>query len=135
MKCPTLLRYESNSVISRSLGNLLHFHIITLQILSFKVPNIFQEPYNVNHFKVKKRLKSLQKAEAYLEPKWTSVRTLLWIYLTVYYFCNKSSIAETRLGYIQASENIEIFKAKLEHIIVIVTKHVVSCLSLNFRFN
>ena len=69
MKCPTLLRYESNSVISRSLGNLLHFHIITLQILSFKVLNIFQEPYNVNHFKVKKRLKSLQKAEAYLEPK------------------------------------------------------------------
>ena len=69
MKCPTILRYESNRVISRSLGNLLHSHIITLQIPSFKVPNIFQEPYNVNYFTVKKCLKSLQKAEAYLEPK------------------------------------------------------------------
>ena len=33
-----------------------------------------------------------------------------------YYFCNKSSIIDTRLGYIQASENIEVFKVKLSWI-------------------
>ena len=37
----------------------------------------------------------------------------MWIYLTAYYFRNKSSITDVRLGYIQASENIEIFKVKL----------------------
>ena len=38
----------------------------------------------------------------------------LWIYLTAYYFRNISSIIDLRLGYIQASENIEIFKTKLK---------------------
>ena len=37
----------------------------------------------------------------------------LLIYLTAYYFCNKSSIIDVRLGHIQASENFEIFKVKL----------------------
>ena len=35
------------------------------------------------------------------------------MYLTTYYFCNKSPIIDVRLGYIQVSENIEIFKVKL----------------------
>ena len=35
--------------------------------------NRFQESYNVKHFKEIKRLKSLLKAEAYLEPKQASV--------------------------------------------------------------
>ena len=48
---------------------LLTFHIITPQILTCKARNRFQEPYNVKYFKVIKRLKSLQKPEAYLEPK------------------------------------------------------------------
>ena len=33
--------------------------------------------------------------------------------LMAYYFCNKSSISDVRLGYIETSENIEIFKIKL----------------------
>ena len=37
--------------------------------------NRFQEPY-VEYFKEIKRLKSLQKAEAYLEPKWASTMEL-----------------------------------------------------------
>ena len=37
----------------------------------------------------------------------------LWIYLTAYYFCNRSSIIDTQLGYILASKNFEFFKVKL----------------------
>ena len=36
----------------------------------------------------------------------------LWIYLTAYFFRNKSSIIDFWLGYIQAPENNEIFKEK-----------------------
>ena len=43
-----------------------HFHEIT-----------FKEPYNVKFFKEIKRLNSLQKAEAYLEPKQASMMKLL----------------------------------------------------------
>ena len=39
--------------------------------------NRFQESYNVKYFKERKHLKSLQKAEAYLEPKQTSTMVLL----------------------------------------------------------
>ena len=39
-----------------------HFHEIT-----------FKEPYNVKFFKEIKRLKSLQKAEVYLEPQLASI--------------------------------------------------------------
>ena len=50
-------------------------------------------------FKETKGLKSLQvKAEAYLESKHTFVMELFWIYLTAYYFCNKRSIIDIRLG-------------------------------------
>ena len=38
--------------------------------------NRFQESYNVKYFKEIKRLKSLQKAEAYLEPKQVSMMEL-----------------------------------------------------------
>ena len=38
--------------------------------------NRFPESYNVKWFKEIKRLKSLQKAEVYLEPKWTSTMEL-----------------------------------------------------------
>ena len=86
------------SICDRKNEQLLKFHIITPQIPTCKAPNRFQESYNVRHFKVIKRLKSLQKAEAYLKPRRV-------YYLTDYYFCNKSSITD-----IQASENIEIFK-------------------------
>ena len=37
----------------------------------------------------------------------------LWLYLKAYYFCNKSSITDVRLDFMQASGNIEIFKVKL----------------------
>ena len=42
--------------------------------------NIFQESYNVKYFKEIKRLKSLQKAEAYLEPKRVSTMELFCKY-------------------------------------------------------
>ena len=48
---------------------LFYFHIITPQISTCKTPKKSQESYNVKYLKVVKRLKSLQKAEAYLEPK------------------------------------------------------------------
>ena len=48
---------------------------------------------NVKCLKEIKRLKSLQKPEAYLEPKTISTMELsLWIFLKAYYFCNKSSV-------------------------------------------
>ena len=53
-----------------------------------------------------KRLKSLQKAEAYLEPKPASTMELF----TTYYFRNISSIIDIGLGYIEA---FDIFKMKL----------------------
>ena len=34
-----------------------------------EVTDLFQESYNVKYFKEIKRLKSLQKSEAYLEPR------------------------------------------------------------------
>ena len=40
----------------------------------------------------------------------------LWIYFTAYYFLNKNSIIDVRLGYIYVSRNIEIFKMKLRWI-------------------
>ena len=72
-----------------------------------------QESHNVKYLKEIKRLKSLQKAEAYPELNWASTIYFLWIYLTVYYFGNISSIIDVWLGYIWASENIEIFKVNL----------------------
>ena len=51
--------------------------------LKEKVPyrnNRFQESYDVKYFKEIKRLKSLQKAEAYLEPKEASMMELFCEY-------------------------------------------------------
>ena len=59
---------------------LLNFHIITPQISTCKSLNRFQESYNVKYFKVIKRLKRLQKAEAYLEPKRASMMELFCEY-------------------------------------------------------
>ena len=45
-----------------------HIEIIqSKEVKYFKKNNRFQEPYNVKYFKEMKRLKSLQKAETYLE--------------------------------------------------------------------
>ena len=57
------------SIYDHKNGQLLNFYIITLRIPTCKAPNRFQESYNVKYFKVIKRLKSLQKAETYLELK------------------------------------------------------------------
>ena len=67
------------------------------------------------NFKEIKRLKSLQvKKQRRIQNLSENLRcSFLWIYLTVYCFCNKSSITDVRLGYIWATENIEIFKVKL----------------------
>ena len=54
---------------------------------------------NVKYSKEVKCSKSLQKAEAYLEPKRAST-SILWIYFTAYYFRNKSSIIDARLVYL-----------------------------------
>ena len=52
---------------------LLNFLIISTQILNCKAPSRFKESYNVQYFKVIKRLKRLQEAEAYLELKQISM--------------------------------------------------------------
>ena len=57
----------------------------------------------VKYFKVIKRFKSLQKAEAYLEPKRASMMEhFLWIYFMAYNFRNKGSITDVQLGYTMA---------------------------------
>ena len=62
---------------------------------------MFDEFKKVKYSKEIKGLKSLQvKVEAYLEHKQTSMMKFLWIKLTAYYFCNKSSIINEWLGYI-----------------------------------
>ena len=56
----------------------------------------------LKYFKEITDFQSLQKAEAYLEPKRAGIYDgpFLWIYLTVCYFRNESSIIDVRLGYI-----------------------------------
>ena len=61
------------SIYDHKNEQLLNFYIIAPQISTCKAPNRYQEPSNVKYFKVIKRLKSLQKAEAYLEPKRASM--------------------------------------------------------------
>ena len=73
--------------------------------------NTFQEPYNEKYFQEIKRLKRLQKAEAYLEPKQTStikrfVNILNSLLFSQYKLHQRSSTPEN-------IENIEIFKVKL----------------------
>ena len=46
--------------------------------------------------------------------------TFLWIYSTAYYHCNTTSIIDVPLGYINDSQNIELFKVKVEQIFAIV---------------
>ena len=69
------------SIYDHKNEQLPNFHIITPQIRTCKATNRFQESFNIKYFKVIKRLKSLQKAEAYLEPKRASAMELF--YLTV----------------------------------------------------
>ena len=57
------------SIYDHKNEQLLNFHITTPEISTCKAPNRFQESYNIKYFKAIKRLKSLQKAEAYLAPK------------------------------------------------------------------
>ena len=61
--------------------------------------NRFQESYNVKYFKEIKRLKSPQKAEAYLEPKQASSMELFMNILKCLLFLQKSSIIDVWLGY------------------------------------
>ena len=60
-----------------------------------------------------KRLKSLQKAWRIQNPASIYDWAFFLIYLTTYYFRNKSSIIDVWLGNILASKYIEIFKVKL----------------------
>ena len=85
------------------------------EVRYFTRNNRFQESFNAKYFKEIKRLKSPQvKAVSYLESKRAYMaQFFVWIYLTAYYFRNKSYIIDVQLGYIQAFENIEIFKLKL----------------------
>ena len=64
------------SIYNHKNEQVLNFHIIAPQIPTCKAPNKFQESFDVNYFKVIKRLKSLQKAETYLEPKRASMMEL-----------------------------------------------------------
>ena len=63
--------------------------------------NRFQEPYNEKYF-LKKTFEGVFRTQGSIFDG-----TFLWIYLTAYYFCNKVSTIDLRLGY------IEIFKVKL----------------------
>ena len=54
---------------------LLRLHIIIPHILTCKARNRFQGSFNVKYFKVKERLESLLKVEAYLEPKPASIKS------------------------------------------------------------
>ena len=75
---------------------------------------ILDELKEVKYFKeITDFKKSLQKAQAYLKPKQAYMMELSYEYTYQLYFCNKSSILDARLGYVQASEKIEIFKVKL----------------------
>ena len=68
------------SIYDHQNEQLLNFHIITPQIVTCNAPNRFQESYNVKYFKVIKRLKSIQNADAYLLPKQASMMELLCEY-------------------------------------------------------
>ena len=58
----------------------------------------------------------------------------LWIHLTAYYFCNKSSIEDARLGYKYLLKHWNFQReAKMEQIIVVVTMHSVFFLTLKLR--
>ena len=97
MKCPALFKnwvqpYDTTasfqrvwetlrcSIYDHKNEQLLNFHIITPQIPTGKASNRFQESYTVRYFKVINRLKSLQKAEAYLESKRASIMKLFCEY-------------------------------------------------------
>ena len=64
-----------------------------------------------------------------LEPKQTSMMELfLWIYLTVYYFCNKSSVIDVPCSIIVVRLGLRKYwnfqsEAKLKQIVAIVTTH------------
>ena len=62
--------------------------------------NRFQESHNVKYFKEINRLKSPQKAEAYLEPKQASTVEPFTNILKGLLFLLKTSIIDVRLGYI-----------------------------------
>ena len=70
------------------------------EVKYFKKNSRFQESFNVKYFKEIKLLKSLQKAEACLEPKRASLMEFFVNILTGLLFCNKSFIIDIRLGYI-----------------------------------
>ena len=105
------------SIYDHMNGQILNFHIITPQIPTCKAPNRFQKSSKVKYFKVIKRLKSQKRISKSRGVFRTQVGiydgAFLWVHLTAYYFRNKSSITNVRLGYIQASENMEIFNVKL----------------------
>ena len=99
------------------------FVLVNGIVIDYMLNSMFDELKAVNlksiikHNTVKKlkRLKSPQvKVDAYLEPKRASTHgAFLWKCIIAYYFHNKSSIIDVRLGYIWVSKNIEIFKVKL----------------------
>ena len=109
MKCSALLKIWVKKLNFNLFGKTWDVQFTTIRMDNYQTsillhprfrhpPNRFQEPYSVKYFKVIKRLKSLQKAEAYEASVYD--RALLRIYLTAYYFCNKSSITDVQLGYI-----------------------------------
>ena len=85
------------------------------EVTYFTRNNIFQESFDVKYFIEIKCLKSLEvRAVLYLESKQAFMMELFVNILNCFIFsCNKSSIIDVQLGYIQAFNNIEIFKVKL----------------------
>ena len=71
------------------------------EVKYFKETNRFQEPYNVKYSEEIKLLKESSKSRGVFRTQASIYDgAFLWIYLTAYYFRNKSSIIDVRLGYI-----------------------------------
>ena len=75
--------------------------------------NRFQEPCNEKPLKNRAFDESSKSRGVFRTHANIYDRVFLWIFLSALFFRNISSIIDLRLGYIQASENIEIFKVKL----------------------
>ena len=102
--------------------------------------NRFQESFNVKYFQrnIKSDKSSSKTSVVFRTQASVYDRNFLWIYLTAYYFRNKSSIIYVQLGYMQ--KNNKIFKVKQRwskpsRLFQRVAFLVIHWFSINFFFN
>ena len=85
------------------------------EVKYFTRNNRFQDSFHVKYFQ---RIITFEESSSKSSVVFRSQASIydkifLWIYLTAYFFRNKSSIIDVQLGYMQTLENIEIFQVKL----------------------